>query len=98
MVNTKKDKHRLEDPAARAAADGAAADGAAADGAAADGAAADGAGAPGRGRPEGGEPDGAGNGAGTMKRREYGARMRVLHGELGYGPPGLPLRHSPTPF
>ena len=33
-----------------------------------------------------------------MKRREYGARMRVLHGELGYGPPDLPLRHIPTPF
>ena len=83
MVNTKKDKHRLEDPAARAAADGAAPDGA---------------GAPGRGRPEGGGPEGAGNGAGKMKRRECEARMRVLHGELGYGPPGLPLRHIPTPF
>jgi len=74
MAKTKKDKHRHQDAAARAAADGT---GPRAGAAAAGGPGPEGAGPAG---PGGAAPEGAG--AGKMTRRGYEARMRVLHGEL----------------
>ena len=62
MAKTKKDKHRHEEAAARAAGDGAGP-------------------AAGTGAPGAAGADGA-RAAPQMKRREYEAQMRVLHGEL----------------